>query len=118
MKGLGLRATVPSGHPEEYLIRIVVVFGGLDYNIPVLVVVETTRVNDLIFLVFLATSRIFVSQVIVGKFALRVLVQEFHVGVLKTCELDTNFDSKRGVNVQSTSSSHGQQINSRPIGDM
>jgi hypothetical protein len=77
-----LGASVPGRDAEEQLVRVVIIFGGLNDDVPVAVLVEDAGVEDLVFLVLLASPGVFFQEVLVGKCFLRVFVQELCVRML------------------------------------
>lgn len=89
VQGRTFGAPVPGSDAEKKLIRVVVVLGSLDKDIPVAILFKDTCVEDLVFLVFLAALRVLLEQVFVGKWLLRILVEELHVRMLWCVSFDS-----------------------------
>jgi hypothetical protein len=75
-------ASVPGRDAEQQLIRVVIILGGLNDDVPVAVLVEDAGVENLVFLVLLASPGAFFQKVLVGKCILRVFIQELRVRML------------------------------------
>lgn len=77
-----LRATVVGCHTEQKLIRVIRLFGSLDEDIPVLVVLESVGVDQVVLALGLVAASVLLNEMLVGELLLRVLVEELHVRVL------------------------------------
>lgn len=77
-----LGASVPRGDSKQELIRVIVLLCSFDEDIPITVIFEDTGIKNLVLLVLFGPLCVFINQVLIRKFPLRVFVEVFHVRVL------------------------------------
>src|SRR4051812_15596052 len=81
-----LWTTIVGGDAEQQLFGVIGVFGSLDEDVEVAIVLEGICISDVVLAVFLPSSSILLDQVFVGETALRELVEILHVGCRRLAE--------------------------------
>ncbi len=77
------RAAIDDGDLHQHVVRVG--FGVFDENVEVAVVVEDAGIDQFVFGFQFAPAAIFVQELIVGKCALRILVEHLQIRVRRQC---------------------------------
>ena len=79
MDGGSLRAAIVDAYLDQHVLRRG--FGVLDKHIKIAVIVEDSRVNQLVLHLFTGTPAVCLHQIVVWERPLRIFVQILHVGM-------------------------------------